>query len=174
MKPLFLLSGAFAILCALAPAVWPASAYEPDTGLKTHTIRVVGLSNDGVMVQATAVPTQTQIPNLLPPLLCSSQPSCSPSTVIPIPSPLFRYEIEQWRSLVAGVFPDQVDRVLERIDCESDGDPNKTGAEGEMGLLQIHPRWHHDATYDPLGNLLAAYRISAGGTDWSQWTCYPW
>ena len=157
MKPLFLLSGAFAILCALAPAVWPASAVEPDTGLKTHPIRVGGLSNGGVMVQATVVPTPTPVP-----------------TPTLIPSPLFRYEIEQWRSLVAGVFPDQVDRVLERIDCESDGDPNKTGAEGEMGLLQIHPRWHHDATYDPLGNLLAAYRISAGGTNWSAWTCYPW
>lgn len=36
--------------------------------------------------------------------------------------------------------------------------------------LNPHPI-HHDSTYDPLGNLLAAYRISNGGTDWSAWSC---
>ena len=57
--------------------------------------------------------------------------------------------------------------------CESGWDPDATGAQGEMGWFQVHPRYHHDATYDPLGNTLAAYRISSGGTDWSQWTCKP-
>jgi hypothetical protein len=55
--------------------------------------------------------------------------------------------------------------------CESSWNPGATGAEGEMGYFQIHPRWHPDATYDPLGNVLAAFRISSGGVDWSQWTC---
>lgn len=83
--------------------------------------------------------------------------------------------VEQWRELVASVFPaSAIDAVLRVMACESGGNPNVTGAAGEMGLMQIHPRWHSDATYDPLGNLLAAYRISSGGTDWSAWTCKPW
>lgn len=57
--------------------------------------------------------------------------------------------------------------------CESTFSPGATGAEGEMGIWQIHPRWHPDATYDPLGNALAAYRISAGGVNWSAWTHGP-
>ena len=39
-----------------------------------------------------------------------------------------------------------------------------------MGWFQVHPRWHHDATYDPVGNTLSAFRISSGGYDWSAWT----
>lgn len=74
--------------------------------------------------------------------------------------------------MVEQVFPRfAVETALRIMHCESRGDPNATGAAGEMGLMQIHPRWHADATYDPLGNLLAAYRISGGGRDWSAWTC---
>ena len=57
--------------------------------------------------------------------------------------------------------------------CESKFSPNATGAAGEVGLFQVHPRWHPDATYDPLGNVKAAYRISAGGYDYSAWSCRP-
>lgn len=56
--------------------------------------------------------------------------------------------------------------------CESKWSPNATGAAGERGIAQIHPI-HHDSTYDPLGNMLAAYRISSGGYDWSAWSCRP-
>lgn len=56
--------------------------------------------------------------------------------------------------------------------CESKWSPNATGAAGERGLAQIHPI-HHDSTFDPLGNMLAAYRISSGGYDWSAWSCRP-
>lgn len=55
--------------------------------------------------------------------------------------------------------------------CESRWNPAATGAQGEMGLFQVHPRWHADATYDPLGNVQAAYRISGGGASWAAWTC---
>lgn len=55
--------------------------------------------------------------------------------------------------------------------CESRWDPNATGSQGERGYFQVHPRYHADATYDPRGNALAAYRISGGGRDWSAWTC---
>jgi hypothetical protein len=54
--------------------------------------------------------------------------------------------------------------------CESNWNPNATGAEGERGYFQVHPRWHADATYDPAGNVASAVRISRGGADWSQWT----
>lgn len=54
--------------------------------------------------------------------------------------------------------------------CESGWDPSSTGAEGERGYFQVHPRWHYDSTYDPAGNVAAAVRISSGGSDWSAWT----
>jgi hypothetical protein len=54
--------------------------------------------------------------------------------------------------------------------CESNWNPNATGAAGERGWFQIHPRYHPDATYDPAGNVAAAVRISNGGRDWSAWT----
>jgi soluble lytic murein transglycosylase-like protein len=80
--------------------------------------------------------------------------------------------VEQWRPLVESIFPAfAVETALRIMRCESSGNPNATGAAGEMGLFQIHPRWHPDATYDPHGNMLAAFRISAGGTNWNPWTC---
>jgi hypothetical protein len=80
--------------------------------------------------------------------------------------------VEQWRGLVESIFPAfAVETALRILRCESGGDPNATGSAGEMGLFQIHPRWHPDATYDPYGNMLAAYRISGGGVSFSAWTC---
>jgi hypothetical protein len=80
--------------------------------------------------------------------------------------------VEQWRPLVESIFPAfAVETALRIMRCESSGNPNATGAAGEMGLFQIHPRWHPDATYDPYGNMLAAFRISGGGTSWGAWTC---
>ena len=54
--------------------------------------------------------------------------------------------------------------------CESGGNSNATGSAGERGYFQIHPI-HFDSTYDPEGNVRAAYRISRGGSDWSAWSC---
>jgi soluble lytic murein transglycosylase-like protein len=96
---------------------------------------------------------------------------------VPAPTysaPAYSYAsgVEQWRGLVSEIFPSYiVDYVLAIMQCESGGDPNETGSQGEMGLLQIHPQFHPDATYDPYGNIVAAYRISNGGTDFSAWTC---
>ncbi len=81
-------------------------------------------------------------------------------------------EVERWRPLVSRIMPaQQVDRWLELIACESRGNPDATGLVGEVGLVQIHPFYHADATYDPAGNLRAAYRISAGGQDLGPWSC---
>ena len=84
----------------------------------------------------------------------------------------FQAGVEQWRPLVESIFPAHaVETVLRIMQCESGGNPNATGAQGEMGLLQVHPRWHRDASYDPEANLRAAYRISGGGVSFSAWSC---
>lgn len=44
-----------------------------------------------------------------------------------------------------------------------------------IGLFQLwegHYRLGFDL-YDDYENTLAAYRLSAGGTDWSRWACRP-
>jgi hypothetical protein len=80
--------------------------------------------------------------------------------------------VDQWRPLVESIFPAfAVETAMRIMQCESSGNPNAVGAAGELGLFQIMPRWHYDATTDPTGNVLAAYRISSGGSDWSAWTC---
>ena len=81
------------------------------------------------------------------------------------------FGVEQWRELVASIFPAYaVETVLRIMWCESEGNPNATGAAGERGLMQVHPI-HRDSTHDPTGNLMAAYRISGGGVSWGAWTC---
>lgn len=128
-----------------------------DVAGESYSITVFGLASDGSPEPATPAPGTPE-----------------PVVVVPVgtPIPIYGEGVEQWRWLVASIFPAwAVDKVLDVMDCESEGDPNATGAQGEMGLMQLHPKWHSDATYDPYGNLVAAYRISSGGTDWSAWTC---
>jgi hypothetical protein len=72
-------------------------------------------------------------------------------------------------AVIVEVFGDRAETACRVAWCESRWNPDATGAEGEQGLFQVHPRWHPDATYDPLGNALAAFRISSGGIDWSAW-----
>ncbi len=108
----------------------------------------------------TIEPTPTPVPTI----------QVSAAVYTPIPH---SGGVEQWRELVASIFPAfAVDSVLSVMRCESGGNPNATGAAGERGLMQIHPL-HRDSTYDPAGNLLAAFRISGGGTSWGAWTCKP-
>lgn len=127
-------------------------------GTSGATRLIIPVAADGITPPATPTPTV--------------EAAAPPSVTVPIP--YFGEGVEQWRPLVASIFPAwAVDTVLRVMWCESRGDPNATGAAGEMGLMQIMPRWHPDATYDPEGNLRAAYRISSGGTDWSAWTCKP-
>lgn len=57
--------------------------------------------------------------------------------------------------------------------CESRWRVDAVGSEGEMGLFQIHPYWHSDATFDAVGNVRAAMRISNGGSNWWAWVCKP-
>jgi hypothetical protein len=73
--------------------------------------------------------------------------------------------------LIQQIFPEWAWSKAYRVAmCESNGNAGATGSSGERGYFQIHPV-HFDSTYDPVGNVRAAYRISSGGSDWSAWTC---
>jgi soluble lytic murein transglycosylase-like protein len=92
---------------------------------------------------------------------------------VPVYTPIpYSGGVEQWRPLVASIFPaESVDAALRVIACESGGNANATGAAGERGLFQVHPI-HWDSSYDPEANVRAALRIS-GGYSWNAWTCKP-
>jgi len=142
--------------------------------------RASGAGSSRRLDDSTSVPTPTPTAEPVTPLptleLLEPTLELSPKTPVPVPTqapaaPVFAGSSEQWRQLVASIFPSwAVDTALRIIQCESKGNPGATGGHGERGLFQIHPV-HPDSTYDPAGNVQAAYRISAGGQDWSAWTC---
>lgn len=140
------------------PRADPAGLAQRQRDTPVERVRIHNLSADGIatpepVVVATAVSGVTPTP----------EPTQD--------APVFGAGVEQWRGLVASIFPAwAVSTVLRIMRCESNGDPNATGAAGERGLMQIHPI-HHDSTYDPYLNLIAAFRISEGGTNWSAWSC---
>lgn len=116
-----------------------------------------------------------------PPVEATPTPKPPPQ---PGPTPVanpFRPSVERWRSLAHDVFPDRVvNEVLFIIQCESNGNPNATGASGEHGLMQVHPRYHQAkadqlfgtgaSLYDPFVNLSVAAIISGDGSNWSAWS----
>ena len=114
-----------------------------------------------------AAPALATVPEPQPPIRAPTiQPAQSQPPVSDI---VTSAGVEQWRELVISIFPtNTVNAVLGIMNCESGGNPNVTGGVGERGLMQIHPL-HFDSTYDPTGNLLAAYRISGGGYSWGAW-----
>ena len=89
--------------------------------------------------------------------------------------------VEEWRSLVASIFPaENVDAVLSIMACESGGDPNAVSPTNDHGLLQINGVNFGRFTdtfgaaanpYDPAQNLEVARQMSAGGTDFWAWSC---
>ena len=91
--------------------------------------------------------------------------------------------VEQWRSLVAAVFPaENVDAALSVMRKESGGNPNATNSSsGCAGLFQIHPC--HAANFlkitgtsdmhDPSANIAFAAYMSNGGRNWSSWSVRP-
>lgn len=129
----------------------------------------------------TATPTPTRTPTVTPtatptptPEPTSSQESASAGSVWQQPDVQPRVQAPTGcPAVILDVFGPAAPAACAVAWCESHWDPNATGSQGERGLFQIHPAFHSDATYDPYGNAVAAYRISRGGTDWSQWTCKP-
>jgi hypothetical protein len=158
----------------------PPRATMTATGQYTGSGALSGLTDAGTPVSGWV---GTEIHELS---AAGSNPAPTPDLLPPVPTAMVAAQapanqgtksgqspgVEQWRPLVESIFPAfAVETVLRIMNCESSGNVNATGSAGEMGLMQIHPRWHPDATYDPIGNLRAAYRISGGGTSWGAWTC---
>ena len=56
--------------------------------------------------------------------------------------------------------------------CESGWRTHVVSPTNDYGLFQINGI-HYDATLDPVGNALAALRISGGGYNWQPWSCKP-
>lgn len=88
--------------------------------------------------------------------------------------------ISQWVTLLKNVgFSGEGLRMAHAIMmAESGGNPlaqnvNRDGSL-DRGLFQINSRWHPEVTdpFNPLANVLAAYRISNGGTAWNQWSTF--
>lgn len=191
---------ALALACVVAIALWGPMPWAGGSGGEDGVDRRAGRSEaqTGVHDSPTLSPTRepTQEPTMTP----STTAEPVTPTVLPVLPTVVAYEVptlvyqppvtvtliepaqapaaprfegssEQWRGLVASIFPEwAVNTALRIIQCESKGDSSATGAAGERGLFQIHPV-HPDSTYDPLGNVRAAYRISGGGQNWTSWTC---
>lgn len=109
-----------------------------------------------------------------------AEPIATPLAVLPKLTPAL--DEAAMRGLVtAAGFADPV-AALAVAYCESRWQPGAVGGAGELGLWQIHPI-HHEyirATFgrdvditDPAVNAWYAAQLSAGGTDWSAWSCQP-
>lgn len=86
-------------------------------------------------------------------------------------------DVEQWRGLVAAYFPpEEVDRALRVMACESGGNPNAYNPSGASGLMQVLALWADNfglipsELFDPAINLqVARYLWDDGG--WRHWVC---
>jgi hypothetical protein len=96
--------------------------------------------------------------------------------------------VARWRSLVTTHFaPDEVDRAMQILECESHGDPYaKNPRSSAAGLFQfLRATWDHAAgqldlpsyaaggPYDPTANIEAAAWLVSEGGGWGHWTCAP-
>ncbi len=121
---------------------------------------------------ATSTPTPTMTPTLTPTPI---PPTPTPEPYIPTPTPTPDVSPQsQSSSNVPSNCPELIADTFGWSGCaisycESGWDQNETGDAGERGWFQIHPI-HSDSTYDPVGNVAAANRISNGGTDWGAWS----
>lgn len=119
-------------------------------------------------VTPTATPTSTPVPaTSIPPTLVPFVPTAVPPAAVYSGG-------EEGRLLAAlaevGFATWTWPKALAVAQCESGLNQYATGAAGERGIFQIHPI-HNDSTYDYLGNVRAAYRISGGGVNWGAWSC---
>jgi len=93
--------------------------------------------------------------------------------------------VGRWRDLVSRYFGANTDAALRVMQGESRGNPGATSGSCR-GLFQIHSRAHasklaqkaaawgmENDLYDPEFNVRFAAYMSAGGTNWSSWTCQP-
>lgn len=119
-----------------------------------------------------------------PPL--SSEPAAHAAPIelmsyVPVPKGDFIPVVERWRRLVARYFePEDVDRALHVIMCESTGDPTaKNRRSSASGLFQhLRRYWGIRASevgfdsasiFDPEANIAAAAWLVYDGGGWSHW-----
>jgi soluble lytic murein transglycosylase-like protein len=80
-------------------------------------------------------------------------------------SPYWPDNISQWSELIiryADLREIPADLLAAQMYQESGGDPDATGAAGEIGLMQILGRYHPCASYDPEQNISCGTAILAG------------
>lgn len=88
-------------------------------------------------------------------------------------------DIEQ---IIYSVFGANGERAARIAHCESTYNPSARNASGASGLFQIMLPLHNDvferhgwdpstSWSDPYRNAVVAFDLSAGGTDWSAWSC---
>jgi hypothetical protein len=85
-------------------------------------------------------------------------------------------DVERWRGLVEAHFGPNTDAALRVMACESGGSPNAVNpTSGASGLFQFMSHWWRGQwdPFDPAENIARAAALSAGGTDWSHWSCKP-
>ena len=94
--------------------------------------------------------------------------------------------VEQWRTLIALHFPNEIDTAMRIIACESGGNPNaKNGSSTAAGLWQFlrstwdraarstgSPTYAQGGPYDPVWATINAAWLRARGSGWNQWECY--
>jgi hypothetical protein len=103
------------------------------------------------------------------------------SYVPPAPVTVPLTDVEVARLVVDHNFA-QPEIAIAIILAESGGNPGATNTEGnkppsiDRGLWQFNSKWHPEVTdscaFDPVCSTKAAFALSKGGTDYSQWTAF--
>lgn len=128
-------------------------------------------SERAAYIEPTQEPTVTPMPAPTVALPVYAQPKLTPAI-----------DAARMREIVAaaGFPPETQDAALAVAWCESNFNPGAVGAAGELGQFQIHPVHfpYLRETFGPAVDIASpevnawyAYRLSAGGTDWSHWSC---
>lgn len=90
--------------------------------------------------------------------------------------------VEQWRTLVETYFGPNTNAALSVMQCESRGDAHAQNPySSASGLFQfLESTWktvtgesNHSGVFDGSYNIMAAHKLSKGGTNWGPWSCKP-
>lgn len=153
-----------------------------------------GRGTDGTPSRVGA-PTTTSVSLVLPPSTTTTvapPPTVASTTTAPkvraaSASPAVGPIPDIVRSAFARFGATVAEQAIRVASCESTGDvtgqhfdPGATGSQGEVGLMQIHPKYHsaraakfgwtmHDL-YDPAKNVVVAADLFAE-KGWGPWTC---
>lgn len=151
-------------------------------------------TTNGTTTTTTWLETQASLPagfdplKLTPTTTTRRAPASTTTRRAPAPSDATTAELEAIiRAGFARFGTHVADQAVNVAHCEAPHDeipgaldPNATGAEGEVGLLQLHPRYQIDRAakfgwtmhdlYDPTKNVAVAADLYAE-RGWQPWTC---